>query len=932
MFIEPLESRTLLSTDTLAGQSELPPTRVPVEVHLDVASDARLSSSDTLLAAGAPRDLIFDPTRHQLLDIEADKINRYDATDGSLIDSISIGHSLGGGDITADGKFLYVSELGSHSIYKVDLQTVEYSSILVSDYLGTPIDIAIGGDYAIISQAYQASGDNILKLNLSDDSISYLWWEDVGPYGPARASLAARSADYSYVSLSSALFDASYVNDYLTGKALGHFGSVSSVAVSRDGTLHAIADSDSITVLDSNFTVVRTFPYQNGGVAFDRQRDYIYLFDQGSDWVLAYDTHSWELLLVVPTTNFPQPTTDPIVMTSGDEGEVFLATPSGIHHIELSHASPFGVWLTLKASITSLEPVPFSPGGLMSFIDKTTGDVIGARSIPSYSNLVTMRVDWLTGGHHSVLAHYEGDDNFEPADSAEVPFDVARAATFVRALFSDDNEVTVSALSISQVPATPTGSIVIKEAEKILATGTLKDGYVTLPLLLPDGSHTLTISYSGDSNFLPAVNTSRKIIPQNTVTTLAGPAAGKYGARSHFVATVHTTSNEPVNDGVVLFKEGSRVVGTVEVQNSRAFIDLYLSAGMHQITAYYQGADEFRQSVSSPLNIQVARGASAVRLKASSDFIAAGKKFNLIATVDPGPTYGEVAGNVTFKDGTRILGRELVADGVATLSVSLPRGTHKITATFSGTSDYNPSTSSPVSTTVVSFTTVDLMIVYTQQAVVSSGSLPGLQRTISDSVADINTAFANSRIPVIIRLVHTEQVNYRESGKLETDLKRLTLPHDGFMDSVHAARNSYGADLVSLFESDGDLGGVGWELRDLDRPDSTLGFSVVLASQAADPYYTLAHELGHNFGATHDSEHAEHSGATAFSNGWRFRGKNGVLYHDIMSYDPGHTIPYFSNPRIRFNGVPTGNAATADSARTITLAAPVVASYRRVLI
>ena len=48
-----------------------------------------------------------------------------------------------------------------------------------------------------------------------------------------------------------------------------------------------------------------------------------------------------------------------------------------------------------------------------------------------------------------------------------------------------------------------------------------------------------------------------------------------------------------------------------------------------------------------------------------------------------------------------------------------------------------------------------------------------------------------------------------------------------------------------------------------------------------------------------------------------------------MSYDPGQTIPYFSNPRINYKGVPTGDSRTADSARTITLTAPYVAAYRR---
>ena len=64
--------------------------------------------------------------------------------------------------------------------------------------------------------------------------------------------------------------------------------------------------------------------------------------------------------------------------------------------------------------------------------------------------------------------------------------------------------------------------------------------------------------------------------------------------------------------------------------------------------------------------------------------------------------------------------------------------------------------------------------------------------------------------------------------------------------------------------------------------------------------YTFATEFGHILGAAHDREHVDASGIYSYSYGYRFTGNDGELYHDIIDYDPGITVPYYANPNVSY--------------------------------
>lgn len=138
-------------------------------------------------------------------------------------------------------------------------------------------------------------------------------------------------------------------------------------------------------------------------------------------------------------------------------------------------------------------------------------------------------------------------------------------------------------------------------------------------------------------------------------------------------------------------------------------------------------------------------------------------------------------------------------------------------------------------------------------------------------------------------------------------------------------RNEVGADQVALVIDSSVLSGG--RAAGLEPSDSYC----VVAYPGMDAG-TLAHELGHLFGCHHDRETCGvQSDDTNYWYGHRFV-HNGKDTGTLMSYSKGMSLPYFSNPEVKYDGVPLGVAAgqpgAADNARWLREHAGEVAGQR----
>ncbi|MGE8230842.1 zinc-dependent metalloprotease [Stenotrophomonas hibiscicola] len=201
-----------------------------------------------------------------------------------------------------------------------------------------------------------------------------------------------------------------------------------------------------------------------------------------------------------------------------------------------------------------------------------------------------------------------------------------------------------------------------------------------------------------------------------------------------------------------------------------------------------------------------------------------------------------------------------------------------------------------------------------------------MQSLVQLAVAESNQGYVNSNVGITMQLARYETTNYTESGSFDTDLARFRGTSDGYMDSIHTSRNTYTADVGVLLINNSAYCGLASGIGST----ASTAFAAVYWD-CATGYYSFAHEIGHLQSARHDIATDPSTSPYAYGHGYRYEPSSGTGWRTIMAYNCTRSCPrlnYWSNPNISYNGIPMGNASTADNQRVLVNTKATIAGFR----
>ena len=365
-----------------------------------------------------------------------------------------------------------------------------------------------------------------------------------------------------------------------------------------------------------------------------------------------------------------------------------------------SGTSTYGQSVTLSSTVTGSFG---TPTGTVTFYDGATS--LGTATLSSGS--ASLATGAISGGVRSLHATYNGDTNYTGSTSSNLSHTVNTASTSTSlatsgtpSTYGSTVTFTATVADTAYAFATPTGTVTFYADGTSIGTGTLSSGTATLTTTattLAGGSHSITATYGGSSNYSSSTTSSALTQAVNkatpTLALVATPSTAVTGQAISLAATVSSAISTPT--GTVTFYNGASSLGSSALVSGAATGSFTTGGpGTYTLQVAYSGNVSFLTGTNATATVTTSKANTSVTVASivpASPY--AGQSATITATVAvTAPGSGSPSGTVTFYDnGTSIGTAPPSGGGSAMLTVSFGQGSHSITAQYAGDSSFNGS-------------------------------------------------------------------------------------------------------------------------------------------------------------------------------------------------------------------------------------------------
>jgi large repetitive protein len=384
-----------------------------------------------------------------------------------------------------------------------------------------------------------------------------------------------------------------------------------------------------------------------------------------------------------------------------------------------------GQSVTATATVSVAAPGSGLPTGTVAFLDDGTTVAGCAAQAVTGAGVATCDDAFVAAGAESITAVYSGDADFSSSTGAALTQTINQGATSTVGTSSVNPSVSGESVSytgtvsaVAPASGTPTGTANFLDGASDI-TGCdaqpLVGGVASCNVVYAGaGSHSITVIYSGDPNFIGSTSSvvAQTVSPAATSTSLASSVNPSVTGQPVTI-TATLSVNAPGSGtptGTVSFQnDGTTIAGCAANPVSGIGIatcaDTFVAAGAEAVTAIYSGDTNFISSTSPILTQTINQGATAIVVTSSVDPSVAGESVSYTSVVTAGvPASGSPTGSVAFLDGASTIpgcGAQPLVAGTASCNMTYAGvGAQAIAAVYSGDPNFTPSTSPILTQTV----------------------------------------------------------------------------------------------------------------------------------------------------------------------------------------------------------------------------------------